>query len=89
MYIVVSVLLPACCHPKFKVNLLRRGSLFDSDGELEKQDSSAHLYLCIDMKDQPTIKCLLMLCELMSMFMQQLVEQQLFPVSFTGSDMEC
>lgn len=34
-------------HPKFIVNLLRRVSLFDSDRELEKQDSCVHLYLII------------------------------------------
>lgn len=58
--------------------------------ELEKQDSCPHFYLCIDVKgyDQPPLQRLRMLCELMSILMQQLVEQQLFPVSYTESDME-
>lgn len=85
---ILSLVSCFLCHPKFEVNLLRCVSLFDSDSELEKQDSCAHLYLT-DMKgfDQTTLKCLQMLCELMTM--QQLVEQQLFPVSYTESDMEC
>lgn len=66
------------CHPKFEVNLLGRVSLFDSDGEL--QDSCAQLYLCVDMKgfNQPTLKCLQMLCELMSMLMQRLWNSSYF-----------
>lgn len=81
-----------CCFLclQVEVKLVQHASVFNPDSKLEKQDTCAHLYLCMDMKgfDQATHKCLQMLCELMSIWMQQLVQQQLFPVSYSQSDME-